>query len=132
MAESIVTNAGDTAVTTNTEPIEVKIGDLVFSVPPRQMKIKQTLKIDEIEILGRDGKIKQPVGYEDSQITIELEICHEEVGEQILKTAQERFKEIQAYFRPGKGNIQQPMPIVSILTELCEIENVIIKDIVTV
>ena len=129
-----------TEVTTNPGPLDVMIGDLILSVPPRQMKIKQTLKIDEIEIPGRDCTVKQPIGYKDSQITIELEICHEEeppqwsAGKlitpgQIVKTAQDRFKEIQSYFRPGKGNIQQPMPIVSILTELCEIENVLIQDI---
>ena len=127
-------------VTTNPGPLEVMIGDMILSVPPRQMKIKQTLKIDEIEIPGRDCTVKQPVGYKDSEISIELEIPHEEEPPQwsagklinpgrIVQTAQDRFKEIQSYFRPGKGNIQQPMAIVSILTELCEIENVLIQDI---
>ena len=116
-------------VTTNPGPLEVMIGDLILSVPPRQMTIKQTLKIDEIAIPGRSGKVKQPVGYEDSQITIELEISHEEIGLQVVKTAQDRYKEIQTLFRPGPDTIQAPVPIVSSLTEACGIEQVLIKDI---
>ena len=118
-----------TEVTTNPGPVDVMISDLILSVPPRQMKIKQTLKIDEIEIPGRSGKVKQPVGYEDSEITIELEIPHEEIGLQVVKTAGERFQEIQSLFRPSPDTIQSPVPIVSSLTEACGIEQVLISDI---
>ena len=125
------TESGETTiqVTTNPGPMEVKLGEVVLSVPPRQMKIKQTLKIDEIEIPGRSGKVKQPVGYEDSEITLELEIPHQETGLQVVKTAQERFRELQALFRPSPDSIQAPGPIVSTLTEACGIEQVLIKDI---
>jgi len=118
-----------TEVTTNPLPMDVKLGDLTLSVPPRQMKIKQALKIDEIEIPGRSGKVKQPVGYEDSEITLELEIPHQENGLQVVKTAQERFKEIQALFRPSADTIQSPIPIVSTLTEACGIQQVLIRNI---
>jgi len=118
-----------TQVTSNPESMEVKLGDLTLSVPPRQMKIKQTLKIDEIEIPGRSGKVKQPVGYEDSEITMELEIPHQESGLQLVKTAQDRFKEIQALFRASPDTIQAPIPIVSTLTEACGIQQVLIRDI---
>ena len=126
MAEAIEETS---QVTTNSGPLEVKIGDLVLSIPPRQMKIKQTLKIDEIEIPGRSGKVKQPVGYEDSEISIELEISHQEIGLQVVKTAEDRFREIQALFRPSPDTIQSPVPIVSSLTEACGIEQVLIKDL---
>ncbi len=118
-----------TQLTSNSDVMEVKLGDLVLSVPPRQMKIKQTLKIDEIDIPGRSGKVKQPVGYEDSEITIELEISHQEIGLQVMKTAGERFKEIQSLFRASPDTIQSPVPIVSSLTEACGIEQVLIRDI---
>jgi len=118
-----------TEVTTNTIPMEVNLGDLTLSVPPRQMKIKQTLKIDEIEIPGRSGKVKQPVGYEDSEITLELEIPHQENGLQVVKTAQDRLKEIQALFRASPDTIQAPVPIVSTLTEACGIQQVLIRNI---
>ena len=118
-----------TQLTSNDLAMEVKLGDLILSVPPRQMKIKQTLKIDEIDIPGRSGKVKQPVGYEDSEISIELEISHQEIGLQVVKTAEERFKEIQALFRASPDTIQSPVPIVSSLTEACGIEQVLIRDI---
>ena len=118
-----------TQLTSNSDAMEVKLGDLILSVPPRQMKIKQTLKIDEIAIPGRSGKVKQPVGYEDSEISIELEISHQEIGLQVVKTAEERFREIQALFRPSPDTIQSPVPIVSSLTEACGIEQVLIRDI---
>ena len=64
----------------NEEQIECLIGNVTLPVPPRHMRIKQALKIDEIEIKGRSGKIKQPIGYQDAQITIDLEICNKEEG----------------------------------------------------
>ena len=42
----------------NEEQIECLIGNITLPVPPRHMRIKQALKIDEIEIRGRSGKIK--------------------------------------------------------------------------
>ena len=118
-----------TTTVTNQEAIEVKLGDIVLPVPPRQMRIKQTLKVDEIAIPGRSGKVKQPVGYEDSNIEIELEIPNEEIAGSPVKTSLDRFKEIQSIFRPSSESVQNPMPIVSSLTEACGIEQVLIKDI---
>jgi len=114
---------------TNAEPMECKLGDLILPVPPKQMSIRQSLKIDEIEIPGRSGKIKQPVGYEDSTITIELELCHQEDNGKTIKTAQDRLKEIQTLFRPSEKAIQTPLSIVSTLTESCGIKQVLIKDL---
>jgi len=114
---------------TNTEPLECKLGDLILPVPPKQMSIRQSLKIDEIEIPGRSGKIKQPVGYEDSTITIELELCHQDENGKIIKTAQDRLKEIQTLFRPSEKALQTPLSIVSTLTESCGIKQVLIKDL---
>lgn len=118
-----------TQTVTNAEPMECKLGDLILPVPPKQMSIRQSLKIDEIEIPGRSGKIKQPVGYEDSTITIELELCPQEDNGKMVKTAQERLKEIQTLFRPSEKAIQTPLSIVSTLTESCGIKQVLIKDI---
>ena len=42
----------------NEDQIECLIGNITLPVPPRHMRIKQALKIDEIEIRGRSGKIK--------------------------------------------------------------------------
>lgn len=114
---------------TNDEALECLIGGVTLPVPPRQMTIKQSLKIDEIEIKGRSGKVKQPVGYEDAQITIELEICALEEGGKITETARERFEKVQRLFRASREALPQPVEIVSILTDACGIRKVLIKEL---
>jgi len=135
--------ADETIEQTNSQPMEVMLGELILPVPPRQMRIRQELKIDEIDIPGRSGKIKQPVGYQDSQITIDLEICDKEEtgsvskqgneysasGYALTETALERFKQIQTLFRKDRNTVQQPVPIVSPLTEACGIQQVLIKEL---
>ena len=113
----------------NEEQIECMIGGVILPVPPRRMRIKQALKIDEIEIKGRSGKIKQAIGYQDSMVTIELEICDREEGGKVVETARERFEQIQGLFRPSREALQEPTEIVSTLTDACGIRQVLIKEI---
>jgi len=114
---------------TNEEQIECLIGDATLPVPPRRMRIKQSLKIDEIEIKGRSGKIKQPIGYKDAQITIDLEICDKEEGGIVVETARERFEQVQRLFRSSREAIQEPQEIVSTLTDACGIRQVLIREL---
>ena len=113
----------------NEEQIESMIGGVILPVPPRRMHIKQALKIDEIEIKGRSGKIKQAIGYQDSVITVELEICGREEGGKVVETARERFEQIQGLFRPSREALQEPTEIVSSLTDACGIRQVLIKEL---
>ena len=106
---------------TNEEQIECLIGSVTLPVPPRRMRIKQSLKIDEIEIKGRSGKIKQPIGYQDARITIDLEICDKEEGGNVVETARERLEQVQRLFRSSREAIQEPQEIVSTLTDACGI-----------
>ena len=114
---------------TNEEQIECLIGSVTLPVPPRHMRIKQALKIDEIEIKGRSGKIKQPIGYQDALITIDLEICDKEEGGKVVETARERFEQVQVLFRPSREALQEPQEIVSTLTDACGIKQVLIKEL---
>jgi hypothetical protein len=114
---------------TNEDQIECLIGSVTLPVPPRQMRIKQVLKIDEIEIKGRSGKVKQPTGYQDSQITIDLEICDKEEGGKVVETARERFEQVQRLFRGSREALQEPQEIVSTLTDACGIRQVLIKEL---
>jgi len=113
----------------NEEQIECMIGSVTLPVPPRSMRIKQALKIDEIEIKGRSGKVKQPVGYQDSEITLELEICDKEEGGRVVETARERFEQVQGLFRSSREALPEPQEIVSTLTDACGIRQVLIKEI---
>jgi hypothetical protein len=113
----------------NDEALECLLGGVKLPVPPRQMTIKQALKIDEIEIKGRSGKVKQPVGYEDAQVSIELEICALEEGGKVTETARERFEKVQRLFRASREALPQPVEIVSTLTDACGIRKVLIKEL---
>jgi len=107
--------------------MEVKLGNLVCPVPPKAMQIKQSMKIDEIEIPGRSGKVKQAIGYEDAEITLSLEIPALYQDGFIKETAPERFKAIQTLFRSSKDAKPNALEIVSTLTEACNIGQVLIK-----
>ena len=70
-----------------------------FPVPHRQMSIRQSVKIDEADIPGRSGKIKQAVGYEDTNITISLQLVDEEnkAGQITKSRSEEHTSELQSH-----------------------------------
>ncbi len=114
-------------IQSNNAYMDVLLGGVILPVPPKAMKIKQSMKIDEIEIPGRSGKVKQPIGYEDSEITLSLEIPATYENGQIKEKAPERFKTIQNLFRSSKDAKPQAVDIASTLTEACGIHQVLIK-----
>ena len=113
----------------NSEAMECLLGGIVLPVPPASMSVKQALRIDEIEIKGRSGKVKQPIGFEDAAISIELELCDREEGDVIVETARERLGQIQRLFRSSREALPQPLEIVSALTETCGIRSVLFKEL---
>ena len=114
-------------VQSNNAYMEVMLGGVILPVPPKSMKIKQSMKVDEIEIPGRSGKVKQPIGYEDSEITLSLEIPATYVNGRIKEKAPDRFKTIQNLFRSSKDAKPKAVDIASTLTESCGINQVLIK-----
>ena len=126
---------------TNKEPIIIILGDVKddgtpdianvlfkFPVPHRKMRIRQEVRIDEIEIPGRSGKIKQATGYSDSEIDITLDIVDLEDRQGIIKSAYDQLSELQEAFRK-KDNYKLPriFSISSPLTDCCGIRNVLFK-----
>jgi hypothetical protein len=109
--------------------MDVLLGGVILPVPPKAMKIKQSMKIDEIEIPGRSGKVKQPIGYEDSEISLTLEIPATYENGRIKEKAPDRFKIIQNLFRSNKDAKPQAVDIVSTLTEAIGINQVLIKSV---
>lgn len=114
---------------TNDRPVDVMLGDLVLPVPPRKMRIRQAAKIDEIEVPGRNGKVKQAVGYESAEFSLQLEVCDREVGGVVVETAKERVETLTALFKPEQTAVPQVVPIVSELTELFRVRDVLIRDL---
>lgn len=116
-------------VQSNNAYMEVMLGGVILPVPPKNMKIKQSMKVDEIEIPGRNGKVKQPIGYEDSEITLSLEIPATYENGRIKEKAPDRFKSIQSLFRGSKDEKPQAVDIASTLTETIGIKQVLIKSV---
>jgi len=111
-----------------------------FPVPHQQMSIKQSVKVDEVDIPGRSGKIKQAVGYEDTEVTINLTLVDEEdrTGT-VTRSALDQYRELQAAFRDrsdpvGEGQTAKAsfavptiFSIQSRLTDACGIKTVLFK-----
>jgi hypothetical protein len=111
-----------------------------FPVPHQQMSIRQSIKVDEADIPGRSGKIKQAVGYEDTEITINLTLVDEEDrAGTVTRSAIDQYRELQAAFRDrsdpvGEGQtvkasyaVPTIFSIQSRLTDACGIRTVLFK-----
>jgi len=111
-----------------------------FPVPHQQMSIKQSVKVDEVDIPGRSGKIKQAVGYEDTEVTINLTLVDEEDrAGTVTLSAIDQYRELQAAFRDrsdpvGEGQTTKAsfavptiFSIQSRLTDACGIKTVLFK-----
>jgi len=116
-------------VQSNNTYMDVYLGGVILPVPPRSMKIKQSMKIDEIDIPGRSGRVKQPIGYEDAEISLMLEIPATYENGRIKEKAPDRFKTIQNLFRSSKDAKPKAVDIASTLTESCGINQVLIKSV---
>jgi len=111
-----------------------------FPVPHQQMSIRQAVKVDEADIPGRSGKIKQAVGYEDTEITISLTLVDEEDrAGTVTRSALDQYRDLQAAFRErsdpvGDGQtvsasyaVPTIFSIQSRLTDACGIKTVLFK-----
>jgi len=112
-----------------------------FPVPHQQMTIRQAVKVDEVDVPGRSGKVKQAVGYEDTEITLHLLLVDEEdSGGNVTWSAIDQFSELQNAFRDRsepvaegdkKPETSHAVPTIfsiqSRLTDACGIKTVLFK-----
>jgi hypothetical protein len=118
------------SVTRNLTQIPFSIGGLVFPVPPRAMQVKQSIKIDEVKIPKKSGSIRQPTGYESSEITVDLELVPEEsLDGTLITTPIERLRPLQKLFRDGRASLPKPVEVISPLTDLFGIRQVLIQEL---
>lgn len=118
------------SVTRNLTAIPFVIGGLTFPVPPRGMSVKQAIKIDEVSIPKKSGKILQPTGYEPAEITVELELVPEEsLNGTVTASPIERLRPLQKLFRDGRASVPVPVEIISPLTDLLGIRQVLIREL---
>ena len=113
-----------------------------FPVPHQQMSVRQAVKVDEVDVPGRSGRVKQAVGYEDTEISISLTLVDDEdrAGE-VVKSALEQFKELQDAFRDrsdpvgesgsSASSVSYAVPTIfsiqSRLTDACGIKTVLFR-----
>ena len=133
------------------------IANILFRlpVPHRRMSIRQAIKIDEADVPGRSGKIKQPVGYDDTEIKIDILLVDEDPqGESlvirrpdgtwgVVRSAREQLEELQRAFRDrsepvvrgsrATSSASRYVPTIfsiqSPLTDSCGIKTVLFKDL---
>lgn len=113
-----------------------------FPVPHQQLSVKQGVKVDEVDIPGRSGKIKQATGYEDTEVSVSLTLVDDEDrAGNITKSAIEQFRELQQAFRDrsepiaesgetaltAKADVPTIFSIQSRLTDACGIKTVLFK-----
>ncbi len=117
------------SVTRNLTAIPFVIGGLTFPVPPRAMKVKQEIKVDEADIPKKSGKVLQPTGYKPAEISVQLEIVPEEAGDgSVITSPMERLRPLKQLFRDGRASVPKPVSIVSPLTDLYGIRQVLIRE----
>ncbi|MCL4190577.1 MAG: hypothetical protein KJZ87_02435 [Thermoguttaceae bacterium] len=122
---------------TNDRPTYVKLGDVKsdgtpdianvlfeFPAPYGQMRVRQEVRIDDVEAPGRSGKIKQAVGYQDSEISIGLRLFSDDDD-----TALEKYAVLQDAFRKrdNADSLPRVFSIQSPLTDACRIQTVLFK-----
>lgn len=113
-----------------------------FPVPHQQMSVKQGIKVDEVDVPGRSGNVKQPVGYEDTDVSINLVLVDEEDrGGNVTRSALTQFGEFQSAFRDRSDPITDDAKlkasfavpriysIQSRLTDACGIRTVLFKSL---
>ena len=133
------------------------IANILFRlpVPHRRMSIRQAIKIDEADVPGRSGKIKQPVGYDDTEIKIDILLVDEDPqGESlvirrpdgtwgVVRSAREQLEELQRAFRDrsepvvrgsrSAASASRYVPTIfsiqSPLTDSCGIKTVLFQDL---
>lgn len=103
-----------------------------FPVPHGEMRVRQAVKLDQVEIPGRSGKVKQATGYEDAEVEIRLTLVDEEdkTGA-IARSAIEQLRELQSAFRNRRDSDSLPrvFSIRSRLTDACEIKTVLFSGV---
>lgn len=104
----------------------VKVGGIILPGIIKSLEVKHSAKVEEIEVEGSDSKPKQATGYDDAKINIELLLEDSE-----NKTKEEKLTIIQNLFKKQGQELPDVHEIVTTLTSLRNVTNVIFKDLST-
>ena len=101
----------------------IMIGGVLLPGLYKKVEVKTAAKIDEQEVEGSSAKPKQATGYEDAQISIELELHDSEA-----QTKEDKLAVIQNLFRMRGQELPEVYPVISTYTAIRNVDQVLIKD----
>lgn len=106
-----------------TEDRTIKLGGVTLPGLVKKVDVKSSAAIDEVDVEGSAVKPKQPVGYEDSKVTIELI-----VDATANETALEKITRINTMFKASKQTVPQPLLLVCSEAAAIGLTTVLFKD----
>lgn len=101
----------------------IMIGGVLLPGLYKKVEVTTAAKIDEQEVEGSSAKPKQATGYEDAQISIELELHDSET-----QSKEDKLDVIQNLFRMRGQELPEVYPIISTYTSLRNVDQILIKN----
>ena len=101
----------------------IKLGGLTLPGLVKKVEIKASAAIDEVEVEGSAVKPKQPVGYEDAKVTIELL-----VDATTSETALQKITRINTLYKATGQTVPQPLLLVCSEAAAIGLTTVLFKD----
>lgn len=92
--------AGTIVITENIG--EVKVGDTILPGIYQSLEVSRAVRLDEKKVPGRSGTSKQPQGFEDAEITLELVLTNDHDS-----PAREKLRSIAGLFQ-GQDKLARP------------------------
>lgn len=102
----------------------IKLNGIVLPGLVKSIEVKESAMIDEQQVEGSASKPKQPTGYEDAKVNIELII-----DDTLTQTKYQRLVTLRALFRQPGQAVPQPIPIVCEDTAAHGVDKVLFKGI---
>lgn len=101
--------AGTITITENIG--EVKLGDTILPGIYQSLEVSRAVRMDERRVPGRSGSSKQPLGYEDAEVTLELVLTndHDSPARDKLRTITGLFQATDKQARPIVYTIAHPV-----------------------
>lgn len=104
---------------------EIKLGKVVIPGIFKSMDISGAVRVDEENVLGRSGKSRQPLGFEDAIINLTLDLPTNDLGTcyDRLAVVVELFQKVDSHAKPYIYRI------VNKITSIWGIKDVVFSDL---
>lgn len=102
----------------------IKVGGVILPGILKSIEVKNSAKIDEVDIKGKGVKPKQAVGFQDTKINIELRLIPDDES-----SIEDKLDVIQNIFRKDGQKKPNVYPIVSDMAGLKKVSKVMFKDL---